>query len=143
MPQLIEHIDKIARDKKRDVLLLTFHDQAFKDAGDTVMFPRFDYSKCKPREEIMEWLTANNIQFSPCGSIASENSMVPYLGQLYIDVLFDETDPTYQKVRDFLENSDGTMKINGVGFNYCPLELAMKNAHHDEPGFWEKWAENF
>jgi len=35
------------------------------------------------------------------------------------------------------------MKIDGVVFCYLPLEMAMKNAHHDEPGFWDRWAENF
>lgn len=143
MPQLIEHIDKIARDKKRDVLFLTFHDKAFKDADAGVIFPKFDYTACKPRQKIMEWLTANNIPFSPCGHIARENGMYPYLGQLYIDVPFDETNPVYQKVRDHLENPDGTMKIDGVRFCYYTLELAMENAHHDEPGFWDRWAENF
>jgi len=143
MPLLIEHIDKIARDKKRDVLFLTFHDKAFKNAKADVIFPKFDYTICKPRQKIMDWLTANNIPFSSCGHIARENGIYPYLGQLYIDVPFDETDPVYQKVRDHLENPAGTMKIDGVRFCYYTLELAMENAHHDEPGFWDRWAENF
>lgn len=149
MPELIEHIDKIARDKKRDVLFLTFHDHAFKEAlenlseGDIGDFPDFDYHTCKPRQIVMEWLTANNIPFSPCGHVANVYSIMCYLGQIYIDVPFDENNPTYQKVRDFLENPDGTMKIDGARFCYYTLELAMKNAHHDEPGFWEKWAEKF
>ena len=30
------------------------------------------------------------------------------------------------------------MIIEGkVLFLYLPLEIAMKNAHHDEPGYWE------
>lgn len=143
MPQLIDHIDKIARDKKRDVLLLTFHDKAFKKAGKSEIFPNFDYSKCKPRQKIITWLTENNIPFSPCGNVANTSGMYPYLGQLYIDVPFDENDPAYQKLVNHLEYPDGTMKIDGVLFGYYPLELAMKNAHHDEPGFWDKWAENF
>lgn len=24
-----------------------------------------------------------------------------------------------------------------------PLGLAMENTHHDEPGFWERWADDF
>lgn len=148
MPELIDHIDKIARDKKRDVLFLTFHDKAFKDINEDNScgfpdFPDFDYHKCEPRQKVMEWLVANNIPFSPCGLVANEYSIVPYLGQIYIDVPFDENNPTYQKVRDFLENPDGTMKIDGARFCYYTLELAMKNAHHDELGFWDRWAEKF
>jgi hypothetical protein len=29
------------------------------------------------------------------------------------------------------------------GMRKVKLSTAMKNAHHDEPGFWERWAENF
>jgi len=25
---------------------------------------------------------------------------------------------------------------------YLPLDVAMKNAEHDETGFWDKWAES-
>jgi hypothetical protein len=35
------------------------------------------------------------------------------------------------------------MKLSGVLFYCLPLELPLKNAHYDEPGFWEKWAEDF
>ena len=69
--------------------------------------------------------------------------MLPYLGNIYIDVAFDENDPQYQLVRKYLENPDGTPRNKRVRFYYLPLEHAMKNAHHDEPGFWEKWAETF
>jgi hypothetical protein len=35
------------------------------------------------------------------------------------------------------------MKFEGAKFCYLPLAVAMENAHHDEPGFWDRWAENF
>jgi hypothetical protein len=35
----------------------------------------------------------------------------------------------------FLETPDGKMKIEGAEFRYWPLEVAMKNKHHDEPGY--------
>ena len=136
MPQLIDHIDKIARDKKRDVLFVIFH----KDSEEPW---NFEYHDCAAREVVMSWLTANNIPFYPCGHFARENMWMRHLGQLYIDVPFDEIDPSYQKLKNFLENPDGTMKISGVEFCYLPLDHAMKNAHHDAPGFWERWAENF
>lgn len=69
--------------------------------------------------------------------------MLPYLGNIYIDVPFDESDSKYQLVREYLEKPDGTPRDERVRFYYLPLEIAMKNAHHDEPGFWDKWAETF
>ena len=30
-----------------------------------------------------------------------------------------------------------------VEFWLLPLNIAMKNAEHDERGFWERWAEKF
>jgi hypothetical protein len=61
----------------------------------------------------------------------------------YIDVPFDEENKDYKKVQKYLENENGTAKDPNLSFFYLPLEIAMENAHHDEPGFWEKWAENF
>jgi hypothetical protein len=69
--------------------------------------------------------------------------MRSYAGQVFIDVPFDEANPQYQKVQAFLEHPDGTMRFDDVKFYVVPLEDAMKNSHHDEPGFWERWAENF
>lgn len=76
--------------------------------------------------------------------------MKVYLGRsilkkviIYIDVPFDENDPQYQQVQAYMEHADGSMRFPTVKFWYLPLEKAMENAHHDEPGFWEKWAENF
>jgi hypothetical protein len=69
--------------------------------------------------------------------------MCGYHGQIYLDVPFDDNDPLYVLVRDYLENPNGTRRFETVGFWYLPLEKAMENAHHDEPGFWEKWAEDF
>lgn len=143
MPVLIKNIDAIAREKKRDVLYLVFHEKLFQHASDDNPFPDFDYHIYGPRIEIIDWLTTNNIEFYPTGDVAREYSIVPYLGQLYIDVPFDEGDSTYQKLFAHLENQDGSMKIDGIGFCYFPLEHALRNAHHDEPGFWEKHYENF
>lgn len=149
MPMLIDHIDKIARDKKRDVLFLLFHlneaEGEVSEESEDIDWDDldFDHASCIPRKEIMEWLTANGIRFYPCAGVADENCIQSYAGQLYIDVPFDENDPVYQKLRDHIENPDGTMKISGIAFCYYPLEMAMKNAHHDEPGFWEEWVKDF
>ena len=134
MPQLIKHIDKIAREKGRTVLYVTFD-----MTGKTTYNP----DKWPERQALMQWLDEHDIAYHSCGNVAHEAVMESYEGQLYIDVPFDESDPKYIELRDHLEFEDGTLKIPGINFMYLPLEAAMKNAHHDEPGFWDKWADNF
>lgn len=134
MSQIIEHIDKIARDKKRDVLFICF---------DKDEYPSYDYENFKIRDKIIEWLYINQISFEKCANYASEYSWERYRGQLYLDVPIDETKKEYQKVISFFENKDGSMKLKGVTLYYLSLEEALKNAHHDEAGFWDNWAENF
>jgi hypothetical protein len=85
----------------------------------------------------------NGIGWSLCAGFADENSIPAYTGEIYIDVPFDENDPVYKKVNAFLEHDDGTPKFEGTRFLYLSLEIAMRNKHHDEPGFLDKWAENF
>ena len=132
MPAVIEHIDAIARRKGRDVLHVIFH---------TSLSRAFDWEAWPARRRIIEWLDAQEIGWMPCGHVASESFMCSYRGQIYIDVPFDETHPAYRRVRDYLEHPDGTMAVEGATFCYYPLDEAMKNAHHDAPGFWERWAE--
>lgn len=155
MPMLIEHIDAIARQKQRDVLYLTFqppgcdpqslHSLDFYEEEDDLDAEGASYNwrEDPKREEICQWLTAHQINWQECGDIANENVMCSYEGQIYLDVPFDENDPQYCLLRDYLEHPDGTMRFATMTFYYLPLASALKNAHHDEPGFWEKWAENF
>ena len=69
--------------------------------------------------------------------------MRSYAGEIFIDVPFDETDSQYRKLQAFLEHADGTSRFDDVRFFVVSLALAMKNAHHDEPGFWDRWADHF
>lgn len=138
MPMLIEHIDAIARKKQRTVLCITFHPATvYEDWGS------YNFERDPNRKRVILWLKKQKIGWRECGGVASENCMCSYLGQIYIDVPFDEKNQQYQLVRDYLENPDGTMRNEQVVFCYLPLEHAMKNAHHDEPGFWGNWAETF
>lgn len=140
MPMLIEHIDAICRKKGRDVLYLIFSREGEEDE----FFARgLNWENLPARKQIIDWLDENGIQWQPCGHFANENLMMSYRGQIYIDVPFALKDPVYQKLQNYLETPDGVIKFPGVKFLYLPLELAMKNAHHDEPGFWEHWAEDF
>ena len=140
MPSLIEHIDAIGRKKQRDVLYVVFYPK--RSLEDNSPYP-YDWNQDSVRETICNWLTEHNIAWEPCGDIASENVMCSYRGQIYLDVPFDDNDPDYVRVCNYLENPDGSTRFDTVGFRYLPLAAAMKNAHHDEPGFWDKWAENF
>lgn len=136
MPQLIDHIDAIARQKKRDVLYIVFS---------AIGRPRAmtNWDKHPSRKVIVQWLDEKGIPWQPCAGIANANRLDSYQGQVYIDIPFDRALPEYIELEAFLENPDGTMRLPGATFGYLPLEHAMKNAHHDEPGFWEQWAESF
>ena len=134
MPLLLEHIDAIARKKGRDVLLVVF---------DSTSDDIFDYKTLPARKDLIAWLKANNIEFRECADIAREDGFDSYRGQLYLDVCYDENDPLYIKLRDHLENPDGSSRIPDVMFCCLPLQIAMQNKHHDESGFWDKWIENF
>jgi len=134
MPQIVKNIDKIAREKNRDVIYISFS----KDK-----FPSYEYEDYKERNELLMWLEKNNLPYTLCGPLASEYGWESYRGQLYIDVPIDESNKQYQLICEHLDNPDGSFKIPGVEFWIFPLEEALKNKHHDEPGFWDRWAENF
>lgn len=143
MPQLIKHIDAIAREKQRDVLYLEFNPEPDADDfwGDN--HGRYSFRDDPVRKKILDDLTNMGVEWLCCGGFASENCMMSYAGQVYLDVPFEKDLPLYQKVEAYLEHPDGTMRFENVRFYALPLQVAMKNAHHDEPGFWEKWAEEF
>lgn len=145
MPMRIEHIDAIARQKQRDVLYVVFHLPASgaQDAEEILGTQDFDWEKLPIRQQIIDWLKARDIGCKPCGHFANENLMVGYHGQLYVDLPFDESVPAFQALQAFLELPDGSMRFPEVTIFYCPLDMAMENAAHDEPGFWQRWAESF
>jgi hypothetical protein len=137
MPGLIEHIDAIARKQGRAVLYLEFHPQP---RGERRAW-RFEDDPV--RAAVLAWLDAHAVPWRECGPFADPRVMAPWLGQVWIDVPYDEALPEYRLLRDYLENPDGTMRHDGVRFHAMPLDYAMRNAEHDEPGFWERWAEEF
>jgi hypothetical protein len=100
-------------------------------------------SEKQGQAQITEWLDQMHIGWYPCGEIADEEFMCGYLGSIYIDVPFDLQLPEYQKLAAYLENPDGTMRLENTEFCVLPISVAMKNAHHDEPGFWEKLLADF
>lgn len=119
MPALIEHIDAIARSKQRDLLYLEFDAHA-------------------GRAQVLAWLDLHGMPWQECGPFCDGSGMQSYRGQVYIEVPYDESLPQYRELRDYLEHADGSMRQDGVRFYAMPLSMAMRNVHHDEPGFWEE-----
>ncbi len=137
MPALIEHIDAIARQKGRAALYLEFHPQAAAERR------AYDHEQDPMRVQVLAWLDANGVPWRPCGPLANPSVMASWRGQVYLDLPWDEDLPAYQVLRDYLELPDGSMRHAGVRFYAMPLELAMENAEHDEPGYWQRRAEEF
>lgn len=137
MPKLIEHIDAIARAQGRAVLYLAFH-PAWRDlrAG-------YDYQDDAMRSQVLEWLDAHGFAWRECGGFASTSVQPAYQGQVCLDVPFDMALSEYRRLSAYLEHPDGSMRHDGVRFMVMPLDYAMRNAEHDEPGFWDRWAEQF
>ena len=153
MPQLLEQIDAIARQKQRGVLYVEFHPRALapqarenlsaQDVQAWKTMPDSAWQSLPIPQQIIDWLDAQGIGWRPCGHVADVGLMMGYRGQLYIDLSFDQSLPAYQALQAFLENPDGTMRYREALVFYCSLEEASKNAAHDAPGFWSRWAENF
>ena len=150
MPMLIEHIDAIARAKQRDVLYVVFEAESSRsektaEDEEEVSFTEnsIEWGKLPVRQQIIDWLECSGIAWQPCGNFASPNVLQSYQGQIYIDLPYDTSLPEYAKLAAFMENPDGTMRLPNAIFCYLPIARAMDNAHHDQPGFWEKWAETF
>ena len=135
MPTAIDSIDHIARKLGRDVVFIAFDTQEVET--------RYDYHNDPKREQLLHWLDAQGIGWQKADDIASEYGFRAYKGSIYVDVPFDEQNPKYQQVKECLENAEGEMLDPGITLYFVTLEEAMKNAHHDEPGFWDEWAENF
>ena len=141
MPMKIEHIDAIARKVQRDVLYLEFNPKPTVDADGNKNF--VGWQTLPIRQRVIDWLDSKGIAWRCCGHYANVNVMVGYRGQIYVDAPFEQSNPDFQALTLFLENPDGTMRFSDCTFYYCPLDHAMKNAAHDEPGFWERWADGF
>ncbi len=137
MPQTIQHIDAIARRKQRDALFVTFFDDPNRERSP------FHWDVHPARSAIIEWLDAHGYAWEPCGEVASETVMRSYRGSIYIDVPFDSDNAAYRALEAFLEYPDGSLRMPHMRFLVIDLEYAQKNAHHDEPGFWDRWAEDF
>ncbi len=139
----IEHIDAIARAKNRDVVFITFTPSVSGRQRPKGRIASLRWEENPVRTQITKWLEANNIAWMPCADVADIDRYEAYAGQIYVDLPFDESLPAFQNLSKYMETPEGTSRFKDVRLCCCPLDISMKNAHHDAPGFWTKWAENF
>ena len=126
MPRVLKHIDQIGREKNRDVLFIQF---------DKKVFPKYDYKNYKNRAELLIWLDDNNIAYEECFGAASDNGFESYRGQLYIDVVFDETLDKYNLLNNRIELQDGILRFDGIRLWTLPLSMAMENSYMDDADY--------
>lgn len=115
MQPALQHIDAIAREKNRDVLFVHFENFEENDQGDDPI-----------RSIVLAWLEDHEIAYQPCMGLEQEGYVDTYSGDIYIDIPFDETDPAYQELSEYLEDDEGNMRLDGVLFFVLSLELALE-----------------
>ena len=111
MPRLIRDLHEFAFAANRDVLCISFR---------TKNFPLDNCRRSPMRDEVKKWLIENQIAFMPC----CFKGDLSYCGELYIDLPYDNNNPKYVLLEQYLENPDGTSKLYGVTFYYMTLEEA-------------------
>ena len=126
MARVLKHIDQIGREKNRDVLFIQF---------DRKVFPKSDYKNYKNRAELLNWFDNNDISYEECFGVASDNGFGSYRGQLYIDVVFDETLDTYNLLNNHIEPQNGVFRFEGIGLWTVPLSMAMENSYMDDSDY--------
>lgn len=115
MPQLLQHIDAIAREKNRDVLFLHFEHYQEDGEGDDPI-----------RSIVLAWLEDHEIEYVPCMGLEQEGFVDTYAGDIYIDLAVDEQDETYRELCEYLEDDEGNMLLDGVLFFVLSLEIAQE-----------------
>lgn len=123
MPQIIQAIDEIAREKQRDVIFVQFHN--FSTGFVT------DYRTNPSREAIILWLDEQHIAYAPCGGFDSGCIVEGYDGELYIDVAIDEKDENFFKISEWFIGKGKARRYENAWLFYLSLEVAMLNSVDD------------
>ncbi|SEL21161.1 hypothetical protein [Acinetobacter sp. DSM 11652] len=116
-----QHIDAIAREIQRDVLFIHFENYTDDQNEEESI-----------RDHVIAWLEQHEIEFVPCLGLSGEDEIDSYLGDLYLDIPFDEQNNQYQLVKNYLEDEQGNMKIEHVLFFVLSLEVAEEIAKDQE-----------
>lgn len=138
MPQLIQHIDAIGRARKRDVLMVAPDCHGMQgEAGRNWM-------RSGARQELIDWLDANEIGWEPCGWPPAQGCVVSYQGALYIDLAYDPAAlPCASFIAYVQEDAQGFLKWPGIRLYLCTVDWAQQFAHHDQPGYWTEQARDW
>lgn len=159
MPQLIEEIDRIARQKQRDVLFIECYnpntikekirnyrqqcqDDNIEPDENLIMswsLSFLDWENNTQRQALVQWLDEEGIPWRRCAPFSDGELLSGYIGTIYVDIPFDKTLPAYQKLEAYLENPDGSMKFSDLSFYVLSLEYAMQYAYRDDPGYYDDW----
>ncbi|TLS78353.1 hypothetical protein FE236_00960 [Mariprofundus erugo] len=136
MSVCVQSIDQIGREKSRDVLMVTFTPPGTSNHAYT--HDRFDWEQCNTRNEFIAWLESHQVDYRWCYGFWSDGLLsAPYQGHIFIDVPHDKKNEQY-KLLDAWFPDDEHYPSNARMW-YFPLEICMRNAHHDEPGYWDDW----
>jgi len=114
LPQLIQHIDDIARAKGRDILFVRFTQLEDPFSGE-------DAEDCAERNHLITFLDQQGIPWEPSAPPSNSGWLTGYFGDIYIDVPYDTEHPLYQILQAHLEFPDGTLRNPEVRFLIWPL----------------------
>ncbi len=129
MVSTLDHIDAISRRLKRDVLWIDFPKPRKL---------RRLWKEDQARAKITTWLDDRGIKWKRCFGIADVSCIIEsYEGQIFVNLPYDPASRSFDDLNNFLEYPDGKSRFENVTFNLLRLPEAMKNKHHDEPGFWD------
>ena len=121
MADIIDHIDEIARQRKRDVAGIFFQldlDQPFE--------PQMKHIE-QIRAQIIEWLDARGIAWLPCFDFFDGDIDPFYKGDIYVDLPVDPRNDLFAELTRMLENADETPRIEGVNFRFYRYSQALEN----------------
>jgi hypothetical protein len=125
MPQIIQAIDEIAREKQRDVIFVQFHNFSTGFVA--------DYRTNPSREAIISWLDEQGITYIPCAGFDSGCIVEGYDGELYIDVAIDEHDDNFFKLSEWFLRDGRGQRFENAWLFYLPLSVALLNSDEAEP----------
>jgi hypothetical protein len=134
MVRILEYVDAISRRLNRDILWIQFQTKEVRIES---------WERDPSWSGIVYWLDNHNLDWERCFGIADERGFGRWEGQIYLDIHFDIEDSQFIRLKGYMEYLDGSSRFDNVRLCLLPLSEAMKNKHHDEPDFWEKWADGF
>jgi len=132
--------------KQRDVLWIYFlesedclvsenNEQSETSFGSNSNFKKRKINQ-QSRERVIAWLDEHRIDWELTGPLANRNVMMPYQGDIYVDLPYDQNLAAYRELEWFLENPDIKQRLPDVKFWVCSLELAMRNEYNSD---WDEF----